>query len=135
MFVNSLRAETHESPVVVVVELRSQTVRGVRVRGRQLRSVSQAVELVLAVQQDRAIDIHDRAAIDARAHEPVQLRADKLSGHVEERIARVLRLAVDRGLVQQVYGRRAVRRWLDVVWRTRRIAFRYEIPGGRVVGP
>src|SRR5689334_12244567 len=90
------RAETRWSPVVVVVELRRQTVCYVRVCRRQLWSVGQAIELVLTVQQHRTIDIHDRGPVDARTHEPVQLRAHKLSGQVEEWIARHLLLAVNR---------------------------------------
>ena len=97
-----LRAQTDGPPVVVIVELSSKTVRRVRIRSRKLRSVSQSIELVLAVQQHGAIDIHDRSAVNARTHEAVQLRRQELGRHIEKWIARHLLLAVDRRLVEQV---------------------------------
>lgn len=71
-----LRTETHWIPIVVVIELSRQTVCRVGVGRRQFRAVRQTVELVLTVQEHSAIDVHDGRAIDARAHEPIQLSSN-----------------------------------------------------------
>ena len=134
-FCLGLRAQTDGPPIVVIVELSRKTVRCVRIRSRKLRSVSQSIELVLAVQQYGAIDIHDRGAVNTRTHEAVQFRRQELGRHIEEWIARHLLLAVDRRFIEQVDGTRAVGRRLDVVGRTHWIALRHQIPNRRIVGP
>src|SRR5215217_5526009 len=68
-----LRAQPKWTSVVVIVELSRQTIGQIGVCCRQLGSVGQAVEFVLAVQEHGAIDIHDGGAVDAGPHESVQL--------------------------------------------------------------